>query len=250
MTNGKKSATEKDSGRNSAPVAVVTGAGRGIGKAFLEELVQRGYRVVAVVRSLASVRELFSLDPNNIFPIRCDVTEASTEEVLKEFLQNQFEKVDLLINNAGYGATGYGIEGLQVQELDRVMAVHLHGPIRCVKACLPFLRNSSDATIINISSRFASLEDVSTGAVPHDQATYPYRIAKASLNMLTSCLSIELAKEGIRVLSIDPGKVKTRFGPIDADTEPAAAAKAIVELVEKNNHPGLFLRASGDKVPW
>ena len=118
MTNGKKSATEKDSGRNSAPVAVVTGAGRGIGKAFLEELVQRGYRVVAVVRSLASVRELFSLDPNNIFPIRCDVTEASTEEVLKEFLQNQFEKVDLLINNAGYGATGYGIEGLQVQELD------------------------------------------------------------------------------------------------------------------------------------
>lgn len=250
MTNGKPNPADKSTSKNAAPVAVITGAGRGIGKAFLEELLKRGYRVVAVVRSLASVRELFSLDPNNVFPLRADVTEASTEEVLKEFLQNQFDKVDLLINNAGYGATAYGIEALQIQELDRVMAVHLHGPIRCVKACLPLLRKSPDATIINISSRFASIEDVSTGAVPPDQATYPYRIAKASLNMLTSCLSIELSKENIRVLSIDPGKVKTRFGPVDADTEPQDAAAAIVDLVEKTNHPGLFLRASGEKVPW
>lgn len=247
-TNGNNEGRAKAS--SNAPVAVITGAGRGIGKALLEVLLKKGYRVIAVVRSLASVRELFAIDPNNIFPIRCDVTEASTEEVLKEFLQNQFDKVDLLVNNAGYGATAYGIEALKIEELDKVLAVHLHGPIRCTKAVLPLMRKSQNATIINISSRFASIEDVSTGAVPADQATYPYRIAKASLNMLTSCLSIELGKENIRVLSVDPGKVKTRFGPVDADTEPDEAAKAIVDLVEKENHPGLFLRASGDKVAW
>jgi len=233
-----------------APVAVVTGANRGLGKAFLEALLKRGYRVVAVVRTLSSVRDLFALDPNNIFPLRCDITEPSTEDVLKEFLQNQFEQVDLLINNAGYGATAYGIEALQIAELDRVMSVHLHGPIRCVKACLPLLRKSQHPTVVNISSRFASIENVSTGTVPPDQATYAYRIAKASLNMLTSCLSIELSNQGFRILSIDPGKVKTRFGPIDADTEPGQAAESIVEMVETENHQGLFVRASGEKVPW
>lgn len=235
---------------DSGKVAVITGAGRGIGRAFVDQLLKQNYRIVAVVRSLAAVRELFALDPNNIFPLRCDVTEASTESILQEFLKDQFDKVDLLINNAGYGATAYGIEALKVEELDRVLAVHLYGPIRCIKACMPFLRKAESPTIVNISSRFASIEDVATRTVPHDQATYPYRIAKASLNMLTSCLSVELDKDGFRVLSIDPGKVKTRFGPVDADTEPAEAARAIVELIDKENQTGLFLRASGDKVPW
>lgn len=236
--------------RKTAPVAVITGANRGLGRAFLQALLKRGYKVIAVVRTLSSERDLLALDPKNILPLRCDVTEPSTEDILKEFLQNQCEQVDLLINNAGYGATAYGIEALQIAELERVMAVHLHGPIRCVKACLPLLRKSPQPTIVNISSRFASIENVSTGTVPPDQATYPYRIAKASLNMLTSCLSIELSNEGFRVLSIDPGKVKTRFGPNDADTEPEQAAESIVELIERQNHKGLFVRASGEKVPW
>lgn len=231
-------------------VAVVTGAARGIGKSLLTVLLDRGYTVVAVVRSLNDVRELFALDPHNIFPVRCDVTEPSTEQALREFLETNTPVVDLLINNAGYGATGYGIEGINLEELDRVLAVHCHGPIRCVRACLPFLRNSADASIINISSRFGSVEWVASGTVPHDQATYCYRIAKAAMNMFTSCLSVELKGEGIRVLSVDPGKVKTRFGPKDADTEPDEAARSIIDLVERNSDTGLFLKASGEKLPW
>jgi NAD(P)-dependent dehydrogenase (short-subunit alcohol dehydrogenase family) len=232
------------------PVAVVTGAARGIGKALVENLHARGYQVIAVVRNLSDVRDLFTLDPQQLFPVRCDVTEPSTETTLREFLETQVGKVDLLINNAGFGASGYGIEGLNYQELDKVLAVHCYGPIRCVRACLPFLRASSKATIINISSRFGSLEWVANGTVPHDQATYPYRIAKAALNMFTSCLAVELQAEDIRVLSIDPGKVKTRFGPKDADTEAATAAAAIIDLAEQDSNTGMFLHASGDKVPW
>jgi NAD(P)-dependent dehydrogenase (short-subunit alcohol dehydrogenase family) len=242
---------QQETGGNSRqPVAVVTGAGKGIGRALLEELHARGYLVVAVVRSLADVRELFSLAPQHILPIRCDVTEPSTEVVLKEFLESQVGTIDLLINNAGFGATGYGITGLDFKELDNVLAVSCYGPIRCVRACLPFMKASSRATIINMSSRFASLEWVASGAVPHEQATYPYRIAKAAMNMFTSCLSIELKGSGIRVLSVDPGKVKTRFGPRDADVEPADAAKAIVDLAEKNVDTGIFVHASGEKLPW
>lgn len=243
--------SQNDSAGNSRqPVAVVTGAAKGIGRALLEELRLRGYLVIAVVRSLSDVRDLFSLAPQQILPIRCDVTEPSTEAVLKEFLESQVGTIDLLINNAGYGATGYGINGLDLKELDSVMAVSCYGPIRCVRACLPFLRTSQKATIINMSSRFASLEWVASGTVPHEQATYPYRIAKAAMNMFTSCLSIELKGSGIKVLSVDPGKVKTRFGPKDADVEPADAARAIVDLAENTVDTGIFVHASGEKLPW
>jgi len=240
----------KTSNGSQGQVAVVTGAGRGIGRALVETLRAKGYVVFAVVRSEESAREYNTLGDTNISAIQCDVTDPGCEATLREFLSNRTATIDLLINNAGFGASGYGIENLKFDELDKVLAVHCYGPIRCVRACLPFLRRSKGATIINVSSRFGSVEWVATGTVPHDQATYAYRIAKAAMNMLTSCLSVELQCENIRALSVDPGKVKTRFGPQDADTEPEEAARSIVGLVENGSETGLFLHASGEIVPW
>jgi NAD(P)-dependent dehydrogenase (short-subunit alcohol dehydrogenase family) len=244
-----KAATSKEQ-ISSHPVAVVTGAAKGIGRALVEVLLDRGYIVIPVVRTQNDLRELFARSPEKIFPVRCDVTEASTESALHDFVEALTGRVDILFNNAGHGATGYGIGNLDLQELDRVMAVHCHGPIRCVRACLPFLKKAPNPLIINISSRFASLEWVASEVVPADQATYCYRIAKAALNMFTSCLSVELKSQGVRVLSIDPGKVKTRFGPKDADVEPIDAARALVDIAENRNETGMFLHASGEKMPW
>jgi NAD(P)-dependent dehydrogenase (short-subunit alcohol dehydrogenase family) len=233
-----------------APVAVITGAGRGIGRALVDVLLHRGYVVVGIVRNSDDVATLTAIDPERVFAVCCDVREPATEHQLKEFLTERLSQIDLLVNNAGFGASKYGIEGLDYKELDDVLAVHCYGPIRCVRACLPLMRKSSRAAIVNVSSRFGSLEWVATGTVPHREATYAYRIGKAALNMLTSCLAVELADEGIRAIAVDPGKVKTRFGPRDADTEPVDAANAIVDLVERRSETATFLHASGEKVPW
>lgn len=231
-------------------VALITGAGRGIGRALLDQLLYNDYELIAIVRTEADVEKLEQIAAGKVHALCCDITNPDAEQIIKSFVNDKVSKIDLLINNAGYGATGYGIEGLKYEELDRVLAVHLYGPIRCTRAALPLLRKSPAASILNISSRFASLEWVANGVVPHDQATYAYRIAKGAMNMLTSCLAVELQATNIRVLAIDPGKVKTRFGPKDADTEPEAAATAILNLVENNNSTATFLHASGEKLPW
>ncbi|MBX9571924.1 MAG: SDR family NAD(P)-dependent oxidoreductase [Candidatus Obscuribacterales bacterium] len=238
---------------SSTKTALVTGAGRGIGRALLDELQKHQFAIVAVVRSSEHIDEINALAPGSIKAVLCDVTKPESEQVLKDFLKDllgESGKIDLLVNNAGFGASAYGVEGMRYDELDRVLAVSCYGPIRCVRACLPYLRKSQAASIMNISSRFGSVEWVATGTVPHDQATYPYRIGKAALNMFTSCLSMELKSENIRVLSIDPGKVKTRFGPNDADTEASEAARSIVDLALNNKSTGMFLHASGEKLPW
>lgn len=237
----------------SSKIAVVTGAGRGIGRALLDELQKLQFAIIAVVRSSEHIEEINALAPGRITAVLCDVTKPESEQVLKDFLKDllgESGKIDLLVNNAGFGASAYGVEGMRYDELDRVLAVSCYGPIRCVRACLPYLRKSAGAAIMNISSRFGSVEWVASGTVPHDQATYPYRIGKAALNMFTSCLSMELKSENIRVLSIDPGKVKTRFGPNDADTEASDAARSIVDLALNNTSTGMFLHASGEKLPW
>lgn len=234
-----------------AKVAVVTGAGRGIGRALVEALYAKRYCVVPVVRAAEHVAELAAIDRARVSPVQCDVTEPESERLLGEFLTQHFERIDLLVNNAGFGASAYGIEKLDFRELDAVLAVHCYAPIRCTRACLPLLRRSLKGTIANISSRFGSLQWVASRSVPADQATYPYRIAKAAMNMFTSCLAVELAAEKIRVLAVDPGKVKTRFGPSDADLEPVQAAEAILQIVENGWETAVFVNSStGEKVPW
>lgn len=237
--------------KHASKIALVTGAGKGIGRALVPELVERGYTVIAVTRTAEDVETLSSTAPDKVLSVRCDITQADAEAVLSKFLaDNAISHIDLLINNAGHGATKYGIANMDFDELNRVIAVSCHGPARVVRACLPLLRQGTGKVVINVSSRFASLEWVASGVLPHEEATYPYRIAKAAMNMFTSCLAAELRAENFRVLAVDPGKVKTRFGPKDADTAPADAARALVNLSEQSAQTGAFVHASGEKVPW
>ncbi|HEY9757366.1 MAG TPA: SDR family NAD(P)-dependent oxidoreductase [Oculatellaceae cyanobacterium] len=236
---------------NGKRIAVVTGAGRGIGRVITEHLLAHNYQVVAVVRKLADVEELERLFKPNLVALRCDVTEPSCETALRECLERNVDHIDLLFNNAGFSAKGKGITGLDFQELTNVISVHCYGPIRCVRACLPFLQKSDNACVANISSRFGSLEMVSTNAVPNQETTYPYRIAKAAMNMFTACLSVELEADRIRVLSIHPGQVKTSFGASDAATPPEEAAANIVGIAEGFEKSGAFVHATtGSVLPW
>lgn len=231
-------------------VAVLTGAAGGLGGALLDELLKREYRTFAVVRGVEQERQLFERNPELIVPIRCDLSEDSAESVVRSTLRLHTSTVDLLINCAGGGATKFGIEELDLSELMKVLNVHCFGSIRMSKACLPFLKTAK-GTILNISSRYGSVAWVARNEVPNAESTYSYRIAKAALNMLTACLSSELESSGVRALSIDPGKLKTKFAPKDADKTPQTAAAEILDTLEKRRaETGLFINASGEQIPW
>lgn len=230
--------------------ALITGAGRGIGYELARRICENGGSVYAVVRNPQDVINLESKFPGSLKAFCCDITQADAESRLQEFLSENCGALNLLINNAGYGASSYGIEGLKFDELESVLSVHLYGAIRCVRAALPYLKEAAPAVVLNISSRFASSCWVAEKVLSPAEATYAYRIAKASMNMLSACLAAEFDPEQIRVLAVDPGKVKTRFGPKDADMEPDAAAAAILELASKNTGTGLFVNSAGEQLPW
>ncbi len=232
-------------------VAVLTGAAGGLGQALLTLLLRDDYRVFAVVRTASQERELFETDPARIIPVRVDLAEDSAQRVLAEHLAFHTDHVDLVIHCAGCGAANNGLENLSLTELHALINVHCYGSVRTLKACLPHLKAADAGTIVNISSRFGSIEWVATNTVPNAEATYCYRIAKAAMNMLTACVAAEFAGTNIRAFALDPGKLRTRFGPKDADTAPEAAAEAILALVHGREAPSaVFVNSRGAVIPW
>ena len=101
-----------------------------------------------------------------------------------------------------------------------------------------------------MSSSYASIELVASGRVAHNQVTHSYKIAQGASNMLVALLAAELRSDNIRVISFDPGHVKTRLGSATAKTEPEQVPEAIVDQAEKNFETGVFLHMKRGKVPW
>ncbi|MBU0754470.1 MAG: SDR family oxidoreductase [Planctomycetes bacterium] len=134
------------------------------------------------------------------------------------------------MNNAGNIRKHRGLLNTTVEDLEVLFSVHCVGAFRCVKSALPFLKRSGRPMVVKISSRWGSISRSVSGK---GGGIYSYQIAKCAQNMLTACLDQELEKEGIRVLAVHPGKLKTQVAAADADTEPQAAAEVLAEWIER-----------------
>jgi NADP-dependent 3-hydroxy acid dehydrogenase YdfG len=179
---------------------LITGASSGIGKATAKYFHNNGWNVVATMRSPESETELTSLD--GVLVTRLDVQEPASIESAVKLGIDTFGKIDVLLNNAGYGAYGL-LEATPVEKIRRQFDVNVFGLLETTKAVLPHFRANKSGTIINISSIGGKM-------------TFPlgtlYHGSKFAVEGLSEALHYELEPIGVKMKIVEPGMIKTEFG--------------------------------------
>ena len=179
---------------------LITGASSGIGKTTAVHFQAKGWNVIATMRDPSTDTELHSLE--NMLVTRLDVTDAkSIHSAVAESIA-RFGQIDVLLNNAGYGAYG-ALEAFTMDRIRRQFDTNVIGLMEVTKAVLPHMRQNRSGTIINISS---------IGG----QITFPlgslYHGTKFAVEGLSEALHYELEPLGIYVRIVQPGMIKTNFG--------------------------------------
>ncbi|HIK05284.1 MAG TPA: SDR family NAD(P)-dependent oxidoreductase [Trichormus sp. M33_DOE_039] len=218
--------------------ALITGANRGIGFAIAQGLVAKGYEVIITSRSLDNAKQAAQKLQSQVIPIELDVTEERSINQAAATLHQQIDRLDVLINNAGvYPDEGVNILTISRDLLDFTMNANTFGAIRMVQAFLPLLEQSSDARVINVSSGYGALEDLSAD-VPS------YCLSKLALNGATIMLAQALHSKNIVVNSMCPGWVRTDMGGSSAPKSPEQGADTAIWLATDapRNITGKFLR--------
>lgn len=221
---------------------LVTGAGRGLGRELARQYAAGGWQVIACGRD----RPTDSFETGIDFqPL--DVADAASISKLARQLAGR--PLDVLVNNAGVRSGVSSLDRLRPDEFLDVLRVNTLGPVLLTRALRVNLRLGSDAVVANIGSRAGSMAE---GLLDDDDDDYAYRCSKAALNMATVQLARDLRSDGITVLSLHPGWVKTDMGGDDAvlpAEESAEALRAIIAAA-KPERSGAFLAFDGREVSW
>ena len=191
-------------------VALVTGASRGIGRAIALALAERGMRILLSGRDSASLAETATAagdrqkrgpSGGEVGVYAADLEEPDTAAKLVGAVEERWQALDVLVNNAGV-TLGRSVEETTVEEWDRVMAVNARAPFLLCRESLRLLRESNMATIINISSVVGRIGYELQGA---------YSASKHALMGFTKALAREVSGEGIRVHAVAPGATATEM---------------------------------------
>jgi NAD(P)-dependent dehydrogenase (short-subunit alcohol dehydrogenase family) len=236
--------------------ALVTGANRGLGLHFVDQLQRRGWQVIAACRRPDGADELRSLHPLAI--VSCDTGDPVSIAALADSVAPITERLGLLVNNAGImspsaapvdelptddAAANGPLTALEPEALATMFRINSIGPVLVVQALRPLLGDG--AAIVNLSSRL--------GSIGHGSNTdYGYGMSKAALNMATAVLGRELGPAGIITVAVSPGWVRTDMGGAAASLTPEQSTGSIAALVDRlgAEHNGCFLDIDGAPIPW
>ncbi|MBZ4331885.1 SDR family oxidoreductase [Corallococcus interemptor] len=226
---------------------VITGASRGIGFEFVQQLLRRGETVDAGVRApeLARRLEPLLLEAGNRLRIHAlDVTRADSVQAFAERVCR--EPVDVLINNAGVSGQWVGLHELDYEDLARTIEVNALGPLRITSALLPALRHGAGRKVAHVTSRMGSLSSNTEGGA------YAYRMSKAALNMGVRSMSNDLRREGLACVLLHPGWVQTDMGGQDAPLPAEESVRGMLRVIDSISleHSGRFFDYEGAEVPW
>ena len=178
---------------------LITGASSGIGKATAKLFQEKGCNVVATMRTPEKETELTALD--NVFVTKLDVLDLDSITQAIELGIQQFGQIDVLVNNAGYGAYG-PLEATPREKIERQFNVNVMGLLDVTKAIIPHFRQNQDGILINISSIGGKM-------------TFPlgslYHGTKFAVEGISEALSFEMEAIGCKVKIVEPGAIKTDF---------------------------------------
>jgi len=194
-------------------VAIVTGAGRGLGRTMARALASAGADIVAAARTRAEIESLaaeIEATGRRAKAITCDVTKEASCNELVEGAVDAFGRVDILVNNAGINIRKPLLE-LSFDEYQRVIETNLHGYFLCAKAAGKYMVAQQSGKVINISSIFGTV------ALPTQAA---YASSKGAIEQLTKVLALEWAESNVQVNAIAPTYFETELTrPLFEDPE-------------------------------
>lgn len=202
---------------------LITGAGRGIGRAMTEQLLATGATVHATARSDAALSELEGL---GAITHRVDVTRSQDIAALKQALGDT--PIDVLINNAGIiGPDRQSPGDVDLDGWRLTMEVNMIAPYQVINTLADNVAASTEKKVVIISSRMGSVSETTSP----DRMVY--RSSKAAVNMVAQCMALTLQPRGIHVIPVHPGWVSTDMGGSAAPVTPPQSAAGILKLVDR-----------------
>ncbi|KND23609.1 SDR family NAD(P)-dependent oxidoreductase [Streptomyces acidiscabies] len=199
----------------------VTGSSRGFGRLFAEAALSRGDKVAATARNTDSLAGLVAAHGDAILPLALDVTDKAAVSAAVEQAHEHFGRLDVVVNNAGYGLYGM-VEELTEDQVRAQFETNVFGTLWVTQAVLPYLRAQGSGHIINLSSLLGVAAFPTTGV---------YSASKAAVEGLSDSLAQEVGGFGIKVTIVEPGAFGTDFAASSIWSEPVAAYDGVREAV-------------------
>ncbi len=202
--------------------ALVTGATRGIGYAIALQLAQAGADVLingrndsTVTEAAGALRAAAGPEAGRITGFAADISKWDQVESLFQYVGRNWNKLDVLVNNAGFGIFR-SVADFTPDEWHQVIDLNLNGVFYCCHAAMPFLRESGEAYVFNISS-LAGRNPFAGGAA--------YNASKFAVNGFTEAMMLDHRQDNVRLTTVMPGSVDTSFGSVPGQNKPSGAWK-------------------------
>lgn len=225
---------------------LISGANRGIGLELARQYLQDGWRVFAACRQPEKAQELNGLAGQGDLTVQpLDVTDARQVQNLRSAVGNT--PIDVLINNAGtYGQKGGNFGRTDADAWETAFRINVIAVMRMMEAFADAVAASEQKVIANMSSKMGSMGDNGSGG------SYVYRSSKAALNAISVSAARDLEDQGIKVVALHPGWVRTEMGGPNALIDVQESVRGLRRVLAglDREQSGRFLDYKGEIVPW
>ena len=231
---------------------LVSGANRGLGLEWVRQLVGRVDRLFATCRrpgDADALQELAASHPDTITVVELDVTDPAAIDAAADRVREDAGALDLLLNNAGVNGGGSSdrFGTVDADTMTDVLRVNAVGPHLMTQSFADLLRAAAGgATVVNVTSQLGSIARTSDGG------WHSYKTSKAALNMCTRLQAGTLEDDGVTVVAMHPGWVRTDMGGANARLSTEEAVSGMLDVIDGLSpaDAGRFLAYDGEELPW